>query len=388
MGHDPADRLQQRLDVERTGYLTYDQLRRVVRLKLRVKTSDVSNEDLAILSHMLDFEDCGMVRVDDFVAFVLAAKQALWRPEITKSKSMSSLATTAQTASNRGRSASPSPTLRPEELARALSPSVLSRSGSPSLRERLNLPLSPPVTDPSFEEDVRRCCQSGNLGRLRVLLASKGHKPLSRELGCQVAHLAVHFGDEEVSDFLLRAQVDPRCRAQNGATLLMRAALYGHKGIVMNLLSNWRANPLDVDDKGRNALHLACCADLSTLQILAEHSPKAIHAKDKVGRGCFYYALANCKANEVYRILQYLIYKGCDPNAPDHDAKTALWYAVEAQNYEAISLLLCAGADVDMSLLTNHGLGNTDPSNPCKCFECVARSPREVTSRTDFRPPV
>ena len=396
LGHDPTDRLQQRLDVERTGYLTFDQLRRVVRLKLRVKTSDVSNEDLANLSYMLDFEDCGMIRVDDFVAFVLAEKQVLWRPATDpKTKSLSSLATTAKTASSLGtrgrsesrnresRSVSPTSTLRPEELARTLSPLSLSRSGSPSLRARLNI-LGPMARELSFEEDVQKCCQSGNLGRLRALLADKGHKPLSWELGCKCAHLAVHLGDEEITDLLLRAQVDPRCRAQSGATLLMRAALYGHKGIVKNLLTNWRANPLDVDEKGRSALHLACCSDLASLQLLAEHSPKAIHLRDKLGRGCFYYALANRKPEEQFRILQYLLYKRCDPNSPDHDARNALWYALEAQNYEAVSLLLCAGADVDMSLL-GHGLGNNNPSNP-GCFECVARSPREVISRTDPDP--
>jgi len=401
MGNDPAGRLQQRLDVERTGYLTYDQLRRVVRLKLHIKTTDVSNEDLANLSYMLDFEDCGMVRVDDFVAFVLAEKQVLWRPmsDTTKSRSLTSLETTAKTTStDRGRSSSrrpgsrsASPTLRPEELARTLSTfSRLSRSGSPSLREQLGLPMGPFIQDVFFEEEVQKCCQTGNVGRLRELLANKGHKPLSSELGCKCAHLAVHLGDEEISDLLLRAQVDPRCRAQSGATLLMRAALYGHRNIVKNLLTNWRANPMDFDDKGRTAVHLACCADLSTLQLLVEYSPKAIRTKDKLGRGCFYYALANCKGDEQMRILQYLIHKRCDPNALDHDACSPLWYALEAHNYEAISLLLCAGADVDMSLLTNHGFGNSDPSNPCRCFECVARSPRKGGDfgSTDLRPKV
>ena len=348
-----------------------------------------------------------MVRVDDFVSFVLAEKQVLWRPttETMKSKSLSSLATTqtsfGQTRGSRGSrgrsssrksgdSRSPSPTastFRPEELAR-LRAQLLSRSGSPTLRGRLNVlgPLVP--QELSFEEDVQRCCQSGNLGRLRVLLARgpRGQKPLSAELGCKCAHLAVHLGDEEICDLLLRAQVDPRCRAQSGATLLMRAALYGHKGIVKNLLTNWRANPLDVDEKGRNALHLACCSNLVTLQLLAEHSPRAIHATDKLGRGCFYYALANCKPDEQFRILQYLLYKRCDPNCPDHDAHNALWYALEAGNSEAVSLLLCAGADVDMSLLSHHGLGTSNPSNPCGCFECVARSPRDVTLGTDPDP--
>ena len=110
LGHDPTDRLQTETGRGTHRLPDFRPVASSCALKLRVKTSDVSNEDLANLSYMLDFEDCGMVRVDDFVSFVLAEKQVLWRPtaEAMKSKSLSSLATTqtsfGQTRGSRGRS--------------------------------------------------------------------------------------------------------------------------------------------------------------------------------------------------------------------------------------------------------------------------------------------
>ena len=364
LGNDPAARLQQKLDQERTGYLTPEQLRRVVRLKLRVKETHVSNEDLANLSFMLDFDECGMVRVEHLVAFILGRQEVLWSPFkdphalstrlngssstiSTEENRPSSPERTRTTFSECGRSKSPSSrrTLRPEEVPDIpLAQFAQSRSPSPT-RLRWNMPVAPKQSAVAFEDEVLWCCRSGNLSRLRTLLRSKGNKPLDDELGCKCAHLAVHLGDEELVGLLLRAHVDPNCRAQSGATLLLRAALRGHRSIIKNLLANWRANPMDVDEKGRTALHTACCKDLGSLQLLAEHSPIAIHIIDVLGRSCLFYALANPNSDEQARILQYLLRSGCDPNAADDYGCTPLWYATEAGNDVAASLLLCAGAD-------------------------------------------
>ncbi|CAK9061454.1 unnamed protein product [Durusdinium trenchii] len=366
LGTDRARRLKQRLDVERTGFLTPEQLRRVVRLKLRVKETHVSNEDLSNLSFMLDFDECGMVRVDNFIAFVLGKQEVLWKPVrdaktlATQLGSTSSTVQTRATVDSRLSSRSPSPkTLRPEQIP-GLPLAQFPRSRSPSpMRVRMNMPAKSAQTPFSFEKEVLRCCHSGNLGRLRRLLASKGAKPLDDDLGCTCAHLAVHLGDEELVGLLLRSHVDPNCRAQSGASLLLRAALHGHKAIVRNLLTNWRVNPMGVDDKGRTALHTACCQDLGTLELLAEHSPMAMHIIDALGRSCLFYALANPNSDEQARILQYLLRNGCDPNAPDDYGCTPLWYATEAGNDAAASLLLCAGADPEMMAATStiEGIG-------------------------------
>ena len=320
LGHNPVDRLRHRLDVERREVLTPQQVRRVVRLKLRVKESEVSNEDLATLSHMLDFDDRLLVKVDDLVSFVLAEPQALWR---SKGSTSSTRATSQSPTSDE---ASPM-TLRPEEVAQLQDVGTRTRA-----------------VKPSFEESVLQCCQQHDLTRLQRLLSLQV-KPLNQALGCKCVHLAVHLGDADICNLLLRSHVDPMCRARSGATLLLRAALHGHHAIVRNLLWNWRANPMAVDDMGRCALHTACCSDLATLKLLVEHYPVAINIVDALGRNCFYYASTNTDREEQASIVRYLLSHGCDPNALDDEGKPPLWHATESGNAVAASLLLCSGAE-------------------------------------------
>mmetsp|Transcript_78835 Transcript_78835/g.189197 ORF Transcript_78835/g.189197 Transcript_78835/m.189197 type:complete len:555 (-) Transcript_78835:92-1756(-) len=396
LGPDPLDRLRRKLDLERTGLLSSEQLRRVVRLKLRVPSCNVSDQELKTLAFMLDFQEHSLVRVDDLASFILADADLL-RQTVPEDKTRLSATSTGDMSSrtweSRPSSRSPSPrsvslglspregspfraspgrTMRPDEADIGLG---LSRSPSPSRAEMkhgvtLNLPLRPASQLP-FEEEVLRSCQMGSLGRLRQLLMSR---PLPRYLGGTCAHLAVNQGHTEMVDFLLRAHVDPQCRDQNGASLLSRAAVLGHTEIVKILLGQWRANPLDSDDKGRTAIHLACCSDLRTVQLLANHSPAAVHARDATGRSCFYYALACPHLEEQNRILQYLLYCRCDPDAADDEGHTALWFAAESGNHTAVGLFLNAGADPRLvSALCHHDSTARQRLGPCRCFECTAR---------------
>eukprot|EP00439_Symbiodinium_sp_Y106_P052385 s4526_g7.t1 len=75
-----AERLWRKLDVERRGLLSPDQFRRVVRLKLRVPASDVSDKELAGIFDMLAFEDADVMRIGDLVDYILADPPAPGEP--------------------------------------------------------------------------------------------------------------------------------------------------------------------------------------------------------------------------------------------------------------------------------------------------------------------
>jgi len=348
----PAAGLQRKLDVERSGKLISEQLRRVVRLKLRVPACNVSDAELDSLFHMLDFNDAGIVIISDLVDFILADAPPTTTKYSTSSMPLQAkLSATQSTSATRLTGSESRATLDSSQSpSRSTSPAggskEVTRSPSRLLsQEAFNLPA--PVLEPAFEDQVLAASRRGNVSRLRRLLSKQlgpFEGPLAPEVGATCAHLAAGAGHVATCELLLRAHVSPDCRDANGATLLARAALFGHRDLVQSLLQQWRASPLDTDDAGRNAVHVACLGDIRVVKALVEHSPASAHARDALGRSCFYYALGNPRRDAQTRIAHFLVSCGCDPNAVDTDGRTALEYAGQAGNREVVSLFLSAGA--------------------------------------------
>ncbi|CAE7235102.1 ESPN [Symbiodinium natans] len=204
--------------------------------------------------------------------------------------------------------------------------------------------------------------------------------PLTPELGGACVHLAAGLGHTACCDLLLRAHANPESRDHNGATLLARAALYGHTELAQLLLKQWRANPLDADIMGRNAVHVACLNDIRMVQLLAAHTPSAIHARDAAGRSCFFYALGNPRQEVQTRIVQFLLFCNSGPNAVDNHGRTALAYAGQAGNREVVSLLLSCGARPRRMVQDS---ASDTLLDPCRCFECSSRSACDTCMQLD-----
>ncbi|CAE7611765.1 Rai14 [Symbiodinium pilosum] len=392
-----AERLVRKMDVERTGLLTLEQLRRVVRLKLRVPARNVPDKDLASMFHMLDFEDADVVRVSDLVEFVLADPPVTAFSSSTKGGMTANFWDTRSTSATRLTASGSMGTLD----ATSFSPtrSARSRSSSPTLEvtKDFTSPRLQPILTPkevtfntparsrswSFADQILLACQRGDFARLsRLLVPQRGVEgPLTPELGGACAHLTAGNGHAACCELLLRAHVDPETRDRNGATLLARAALYGHRDLAQLLLKQWRANPLDADNMGRNAAHVACLNDLRTVQMLAEHTPSAVHARDAAGRSCFYYALGNPRCEVQTRLVQYLVFCKCDADAVDTNGRTALTYAGEAGNREVVSLLLSRGARPRP--FAQGTAQHSQVLRSRRCFECSSRAACQACRHLD-----
>ena len=162
----------------------------------------------------------------------------------------------------------------------------------------------------------------------------------------------------------------------------MRAALYGHKGIVKNLLTNG-AQILWMSMRRTQCTAFGVLFKPRHTAAIGRAFTKSHSRHRQTWQGLFLTMLwptaslmnnsESCSTFFTRDVIQ--IVRTMMPT-------TLCAMPWKAGNYEAVSLLLCAGADVDLSLLANHRLGS-NPSNPCGCFECVARSPRDVTLGTD-----
>src|SRR5688572_26485697 len=84
--------------------------------------------------------------------------------------------------------------------------------------------------------DVADAVMRGNTTSLRALISKKADVNAPQVDGATALHWAVHRGDVEAADLLLRAGARVDATNRNGVTPLAMASLYGNVAMVERLL--------------------------------------------------------------------------------------------------------------------------------------------------------
>ena len=242
-----------------------------------------------------------------------------------------------------------------------------------SLRERR------PSRDELFSTrviEILRAARSGDAARVKQLLEQDPRLIAARDpLGNTALILAVHSGHDEIAELLLGAGVQPD---------IYEAASIGRTELVAQLLSDDPSLLDSYSPEGFTALALAAhFGHIETLQFLisrggnmnavSKHSMNVtpLHAalfgrrveaaKVLVAAGADvtprrggsgspragWTALHYCAGYGFAELVEPLIDRGADINAPDDEGKTPLQVAIESAQREVAELLLNRGEKVD-----------------------------------------
>ncbi len=164
-----------------------------------------------------------------------------------------------------------------------------------------------------------------------------------------------------------------------GDTPLHRACEWGYSPIVQLLLQHQSSANNDInsnsgnivslkDDEGNTPLHRAIDHNqpLEMIQLLLQHDSTVIHSKNQRGETPFHRAVYNCgssNSNSSSSLIDLFINNSnynVDINEQDNDGNTALHIATKNGQSDVVSMLLIAGAQVDVT--------NKDGVTPLQCM--------------------
>ncbi|KAI5786238.1 ankyrin repeat-containing domain protein [Pyronema domesticum] len=162
--------------------------------------------------------------------------------------------------------------------------------------------------------------------------------------------VAAQRGHGAVVSLLLENGASIHQQDRSYTTPLAFATLYGHPEVV-NILLNSGANIDALDILEMTPLSLAAQrGHASTVHMLLErgadiHSPDKHRKKTPEGRSLLSVAVQRfgCKSND--KILDFLLKRGANIDAPDQNGCTPLWWAAKEENIAALNHLLAKGAN-------------------------------------------
>ncbi|KAK0748858.1 ankyrin repeat-containing domain protein [Apiosordaria backusii] len=153
--------------------------------------------------------------------------------------------------------------------------------------------------------------------------------------------VAAGFGSVEDVQLFLKAGLDPNTRDNEGLTPLMFAVQQSRKDNVTALLEAG-ADPLLEDNEHRNALfYVFGTTDYALAEmLLAKVDGSCIDGKAPGARPL----IEAAKIGDV-KMIRLLLYRKADPQLPDEDDMTPLYWAAKKGHVDAVCLLIDAGAD-------------------------------------------
>ena len=224
-------------------------------------------------------------------------------------------------------------------------------------------------------------CQKGNIEAINVLLNAGADPNISDgKYGSCIQHAVIGGSSKEVLETIIDHGADVNAKNKHNITALMQACKRGDVEII-NILLSAGADSSIADTNGATSIHYAVVGGGSkgTLQAIIDHGAdvnasnkdnvtalmmacwmgnvEAINvllntgadlniADGKLGITCIQLAVCKSCSKDV---LEALIDHGADVNATNKDNVTALMIACQNGNMEAISILLNAGADPNIS---------------------------------------
>ncbi|MEX2263351.1 MAG: ankyrin repeat domain-containing protein [Bryobacteraceae bacterium] len=130
-------------------------------------------------------------------------------------------------------------------------------------------------------------------------------------------------------------------RDENGATLLMHAALYGDADLLRFLLERG-ADPKAKSGRGATALHWAI-VDIEKVRLLLRQGVD-VNAKTTDGRSPLLLAASQPSGAEI---VELLLERGADPKAKDIAGRTPLMAAASFGNLPSMRALIAKGAELN-----------------------------------------
>ncbi|XP_076009468.1 CARD- and ANK-domain containing inflammasome adapter protein [Genypterus blacodes] len=167
-------------------------------------------------------------------------------------------------------------------------------------------------------------------------------------------HVAAEHGDLSIIEFLLDRGARLDLQDSKGQTALHRAASRGHTEAVRALLKAG-APIYTMDEQGKTPVHLAAEDEhLDTVKALVEEETRSSKSQTQ---DTFLHMVAR---EDSWRLAELLLQSGATAEATNNQKQTALFYAVTGNNEKTVSVLLKAGAKVDLELINeaiklNHG---------------------------------
>ena len=193
-----------------------------------------------------------------------------------------------------------------------------------------------------YEEELRMCCEMGNIEMLNKIINDIDNINFRYDDGCTALMYACENGNKEVIETLINHGADVNAKDIHQKTALMYACEKRNEDAVRVLLNN----NADVNAKnvlGKTSIMYACVnEDVSIIEWLIKQGAN-VNEKDRLGCTALMYASYYAKENSVKALLK----SNVKINEKDNVGKTALIYACYYSNLNIIHALLENGIDIN-----------------------------------------
>ena len=197
------------------------------------------------------------------------------------------------------------------------------------------------------EGSLHYATEREDVDTIRVLIEN-GANPDVKHNGQTALHFATTRGYTEVVQALISSGANVNETDQWGRSALLQASTYG-KVNVMKMFIKAGADVEQADKNGVRSIHwVARYGKLEALKLLIEEGKADVKSKTHSGGNLLHQSACN-KNIECFEVFQYCMSFKFDVNEADNDGKTALWFASEAGNINAMKLFINEGANVEQA---------------------------------------